>query len=86
MEDNYKNLVPSMGLTNLVKEIRGWFYEQRLWTDMMVKKNPDDPVWRHVSYINAQLDGLYAGYKSVQKNNQVTTELNLDIFFVSLLF
>ncbi|KAK3787397.1 hypothetical protein RRG08_032354 [Elysia crispata] len=70
MEDNYKNLVPSMGLTNLVKEIRGWFYEQRLWTDMMVKKNPDDPVWRHVSYINAQLDGLYAGYKSVQKNNQ----------------
>ncbi|RUS74914.1 hypothetical protein EGW08_017330 [Elysia chlorotica] len=74
MENNYENLVASMGLTDLVQEIRSWLQKQRVWTDMMVKKNPNDPVWRHTSYINAQLDGLYAGYKSVHKDNQAALD------------
>ncbi|GFO31413.1 phospholipase b-like [Plakobranchus ocellatus] len=70
MEYNYANLVPAMGIGNpLLEKLRTWFVEQQNWTNMMIKKHSEDPFWRHVSYVNAQLDGLFAGYKSVQKNS-----------------
>ncbi|GFR79104.1 phospholipase B-like [Elysia marginata] len=69
MENNYANLVASMGLTKLLNEIRDWFRKQRLWANEMVEKKPLDSLWRHVSYVNAQLDGLYRGYRSVRQNN-----------------
>ena len=71
MEDNYKNTEAAMGLGDLTKKLRIWFQQQRDWTDFMVKKNPGDPVWRHASYINTQLDGLYAGYRSVRNDTKV---------------
>ena len=39
---------------------------------MMIKeKATTDAFWRHMSYIVAQFDGLYAGYKSVAKSEWV---------------
>ena len=38
--------------------------EQDNWTRSMIETHPSDAYWRHVSYIMAQLDGLYAGYRA----------------------
>jgi hypothetical protein len=39
----------------------------------MIKSHPsdEDTFWRHVSYIVAQYDGLYAGYKAAAQPDWV---------------
>lgn len=52
--------------TDLEGKIRKYFMKQDKWMTSMIKQfGTSDPFWRHVSYINAQLDGLYDGYKTV---------------------
>ena len=46
-------------------EFYRWFTEQRAWADTMVENNPDNALWRHVAYLNSQLDGFVAGTKTV---------------------
>jgi len=50
-----------------VKKLKDFYAEQDSWTRAMIKNHPhdEDAFWRHVAYIMAQFDGLYAGYKSV---------------------
>lgn len=38
---------------------------------MIKKHGHSDPVWRHVSYILAQFDGLVAGYRDNALKNEV---------------
>jgi len=40
--------------------------KQDNWTRSMIDNHPNDKdsYWRHVAYILAQFDGLYAGYKA----------------------
>uniref|UniRef100_A0A2C9JGW9 Phospholipase B-like n=1 Tax=Biomphalaria glabrata TaxID=6526 RepID=A0A2C9JGW9_BIOGL len=52
-------------------KLEQWFIKQREWANNMIKNNPNDPLWRHASYIFSQLDGLLAGYKSVRGNKKV---------------
>ncbi|CAL1534213.1 unnamed protein product [Lymnaea stagnalis] len=66
---------------NLLKELDQWFIKQRHWADNMIKSYPDNPFWRHASYIFAQLDGLLAGYKSTLSKSNVT----LDLFALNFL-
>ena len=40
---------------------RQWFAQQRAWVDSQVAANPNSGRWRHIGYVNAQLDGLAAG-------------------------
>jgi hypothetical protein len=55
----------------VVKNLGKWFDEQDTWMRSMVKKNRNDPLWRHVGLIMAQFDGLVAGYKAVAKPDKV---------------
>ncbi|KAH9489509.1 Phospholipase B-like 1 [Bulinus truncatus] len=65
----------------LKQKLDKWFIKQRQWANNMIINNPTDPLWRHASYIFAQLDGLYAGYKSVRGNNKDS----LDMFAINFL-
>lgn len=89
IESQYTNLFNIFFPTpnkSLAKKLDKWFTKQRLWADDMISRNGDSPLWRHVSYILAQLDGLYAGYKSVQDTNKVILLIHQILFFVSLLY
>jgi len=48
-------------------ELMQFYADQDKWTRSMIKNHPgdEDVFWRHVAYITAQFDGLYAGYKAV---------------------
>lgn len=74
MENQFTNLYdwfsPSHDEKLRVK-LEQWFIKQREWANNMIKNNPNDPLWRHASYIFSQLDGLLAGYKSVRGNKKV---------------
>ena len=55
-----------------VNKTKKFFIDQDSWMRMMIKeKATTDAFWRHMSYIVAQFDGLYAGYKSVAKSEWV---------------
>jgi hypothetical protein len=59
---------------------RQWFAQQRAWVDSQVAANPNSGRWRHIGYVNAQLDGLAAGYTAVHKEGQA-----LDAFAFTVL-
>ncbi len=73
---NYQNLYPYFfaGKSNAtVAKTKKFFKDQDVWTRNMIEKfGKTDPLWRHVSYVLAQFDGLYAGYISVAKNDWVS--------------
>ncbi|XP_005096538.2 phospholipase B-like 1 [Aplysia californica] len=66
---------------SMQQKLEKWFTTQRAWADQMASNYPDDPLWRHSSYIFAQLDGLYAGYKSVRGADKTA----LDFFAINFL-
>ena len=51
-----------------------FYAEQDKWTRSMIKNHPrdEDAFWRHVAYIMAQFDGLYAGYRAAALPEWVT--------------
>jgi len=64
---NYVNMRSNFVIGNsTVKELKKFYAEQDKWTRSMIKNHPseEDAFWRHVAYIMAQFDGLYAGYKA----------------------
>ena len=50
-----------------------WLEEQNRWMRSMIETHPsdEDEFWRHVAYIVAQFDGLYAGYVSAARPDWV---------------
>jgi Phospholipase B len=48
--------------------------QQDAWLRLQIvsHNSSEDVYWRHASYIIAQLDGLYAGYKSVAEPQWVS--------------
>jgi len=48
-----------------VKALQFFYDKQDAWTRSMIKNHPpkEDSYWRHVAYVMAQFDGLYAGYR-----------------------
>uniref|UniRef100_A0A0B6ZKH3 Phospholipase B-like n=1 Tax=Arion vulgaris TaxID=1028688 RepID=A0A0B6ZKH3_9EUPU len=84
MEDQFTNLFntffPSPVNKKLITKLNEWFIDQRNWAEYMIQANPNDPIWRHSSYIFAQLDGLYAGYKASASGNKT-----LDLFALNFL-
>jgi len=49
-----------------VIKLMDFYAEQDKWMRFMIKNHPseEDAFWRHVAYVMAQFDGLYAGYKA----------------------
>ncbi|BFZ21350.1 hypothetical protein BsWGS_24390 [Bradybaena similaris] len=85
MEDQFQNLfqvVFPKPADKLLEKLKQWFTIERTWADLMIQTYSSDPIWRHASYILAQLDGLYAGYKSVTTNIKQTP---LDMFAINIL-
>ena len=67
------------------KIVRNYFIEQENWTNKMIEQfGTSDPFWRHVSYVNAQLDGLHEGYKTVAPKQWV--RIVLYVYMVKLTF
>lgn len=56
--------------------------KQDQWTRQQIRKNKDDPFWRHAGYIIAQLDGLYMGALEWAKLHKQTVRL-LHLIFSS---
>jgi len=64
---NFINLRSDFVVDNgTVKKLKAFYAEQDNWMRSMIKNHPseEDAYWRHVSYILAQFDGLYAGYRA----------------------
>ena len=57
-----------------VRKLMLFYAEQDKWTRSMIKNHPasEDVFWRHVQYIMAQFDGLYAGYRAAALPEWVT--------------
>ena len=46
----------------LKKKLRPWMLAQADWTDRRILKNPGDPFWIHVAFLEKWLGGLFQGY------------------------
>ena len=64
---NYKNLfdVTFKGLSKVqIQQVKNWFHNNDVWVRKLIS-NPtsqQDPFVRHLSYVIAQMDGLYDGF------------------------
>ncbi|XP_014689697.2 phospholipase B-like 1 [Equus asinus] len=62
MFDHFRNLYPQLIQTpSIVNKVRDFMAKQDQWTRSKIKDYKDDPFWRHMGYVMAQLDGLYVG-------------------------
>ncbi|KAL5018080.1 hypothetical protein ScPMuIL_003802 [Solemya velum] len=67
--------------SEFISKVKQFFSDQDKWMRKMIsEQGPKDPFWRHISYIAAQFDGLYYGYKSVAPSSQM-----LDVFAFQVL-
>lgn len=58
--------------TSLEEKYKQYFKDQEEWANNMVEQLENtDPFWRHLGYVNAQLQGLYDGYKTVAPSDWV---------------
>ncbi len=73
--DQYQNLkITIFGdkSDTVLESVQKFLIEQDKWLRHMIQKHSDhDPLWRHISYILSQFDGLLAGYKSVAEKDWV---------------
>lgn len=83
----YQNMYPlflSDKSSEVINKTKKFFNDQDTWMRMMIKeKSSSDAFWRHMSYIVAQFDGLYAGYKSVAKSEWVSYIMRRVYGFIS---
>lgn len=63
MMDHYTNMFPQLIKDNkTLSEVQNFMMKQDSWVREQVKQNKStDPLWAHVGFIVAQLDGLQAG-------------------------
>ncbi|KAM6216293.1 phospholipase B-like 1 [Rhynchocyon petersi] len=62
MYDHFTNLYPQLiKKTSIMDKVQDFMEKQDQWARKKVKDNKDDPFWRHMGYILAQMDGLYVG-------------------------
>jgi hypothetical protein len=52
-----------------------FFKDQYTWLKSEVNKNSQDPYWKHVSFVLAQLEGLSAGYNSVSSSSMSLVDM-----------
>ena len=70
---NMKDIFLGNAKQAAIDKLKDFLNKQDMWTRQMISKHGDvDPYWRHVSYIIAQFDGLYDGYKSVAAKDWVS--------------
>jgi len=83
MESQYTNLhsifFPKPD-PDLERDLDLWFTYQRVWAEdtaynNSIYNNTHTPTWRHVSYVLTQLDGLYAGYRSIRGNSSTALKM-----------
>jgi hypothetical protein len=63
INQHYQNMLCQVDCSgNVPAEVSAFFKEQDAWSRKMVAANPDDTFWQHIGLLNAQFDGLVAGY------------------------
>ncbi|CAO2607008.1 Phospholipase B-like 1 [Lemmus lemmus] len=62
MYDHFTNLYPQLIKDpSVMDKVQRFMEKQDIWTRRKIKQLKDDPFWRHIGYVMAQLDGLYVG-------------------------
>ncbi|KAJ8254352.1 hypothetical protein COCON_G00209640 [Conger conger] len=62
MENHYRNMYPQLIKDPKVRvKVKSWLSEQDQWTRQQSLKFKNDTLWKHASFIVAQLDGLQQG-------------------------
>ena len=70
--------IPENDEHQLEQKLEAFFTSQEQWmVDEIAKYGTTVPLWRHVSYIKAHLDGLYEGYKGRAQESWVSAPLQL---------
>lgn len=69
------------GITNNTTKTRiiDFLAEQNIWMRNQIENN-NDPLWRHVSYIVSQYDGLLQGYNSASNDLMVCIKIKFKDF------
>ena len=49
-----------------------WLRKQQKWMQNMIQTHPNDPYWRHVSYVVEQFVGLYEGFAAAASPDWVS--------------
>ncbi|XP_054974200.1 phospholipase B-like 1 isoform X1 [Sorex araneus] len=76
MYDHFVNLYPQLiKKPFIVDKVKDFMMKQDEWTRNNIKENKDDPFWRHMGYVMAQLDGLYVGAtkRAIEDNTKPMT-------------
>ena len=84
IRQSYLNMRPYMISQHLdVSASAKFLEEQDQWTRSMIKNHPsdEDVYWRHVEYLMAQYDGLYAGYRDAALPEWVRRYLHFYWYF-----
>ncbi|KAK6171419.1 hypothetical protein SNE40_019612 [Patella caerulea] len=64
-------------------KVKKYFIQQDQWMRKMIKENvPKNPLWRHVSYIISQYDGLIEGYNAARLTQKTLPALETYAFQV----
>jgi len=66
---NLRSFLLEMGVN--MTQSAAFLAAQNKWTRDMIEDHPrgEDDYWRHVSYIVAQFDGLYDGYRAAASSD-----------------
>ncbi|KAJ6656361.1 hypothetical protein lerEdw1_003864 [Lerista edwardsae] len=84
MCDHVANLYPQLIKSEAIEEkVKDFMKKQDTWTRQQIKKNKDDPFWRHTGYIIAQLDGLYMGITEWAKRQKKTPLTRFQVQFLN---
>jgi hypothetical protein len=74
------NLASGLGIDDGLKaKYVEFMRKQDQWMRSMIQSHPssEHAFWMHVSYVIAQFDGLYAGYKAAAKPGWVSAFLTV---------
>lgn len=63
IQQQYANDYPHFFKADLKDKICSFFSKNEMWTKMKVKTEKRNPFWKAIGYSQAQLEGLFAGYK-----------------------
>ncbi|XP_028601787.2 phospholipase B-like 1 isoform X1 [Podarcis muralis] len=84
MCDHLANLYTQLIKNVLIeRKVKDFMRKQDKWTRQQIKKNKNDPFWRHAGYIIAQLDGLYMGTMEWAKRQQKTPLTPFQVYFLN---
>ncbi|XP_068606358.1 phospholipase B-like 1 [Brachionichthys hirsutus] len=84
MMDHYTNMLSMIQEPTILPLVKNFFVKQDSWTRAQVKlSGSTDPLWKHVGFIVAQMDGLQAGVADWAKKTGKKPMSQFDIQFLN---